>query len=261
MPHSLDQCSESPNYGEILGHKSAITSVRWLNQDKVITSSADTTLGLWDTNTGKRLRKFSQHSLVVNEVDHDSSRIASAGDDGFAYIWDENSKKPVNSFKTEYPLLTIALHKNIIYTSGIEPVIRAWDLRSPSQPIFEVETQHSDTITSLSVDDSNLISRSMDDTVRIYEPKIVPGNHIRPNAVYDGATSGNENLLIRAILREHVIYSGSADRTITSWDLTSKKLLRKLTGNSGTVIDVDEHEGKLLSTSVDGTVILRYTNA
>jgi Prp8 binding protein len=199
------------------------------------------------------------HSLVVNEIDQDQNLIASAGDDGNVNVWDPKTKAPINNIHSEYPLLTVAFRRQIIYASGIEPVIRAWDVRSTSSPLFEIETQHTDSITSLAVDDNNLISRSQDDTIRLYEPKVIPGTHDRPQ-VYDGATSGNENFTIRTIVRENTIYSGSADHTVTSWDLTSKRLLRKLTGHTGTVIDVDEHEGKLASTSVDGKVILRYTN-
>ncbi|CDR38380.1 CYFA0S02e01002g1_1 [Cyberlindnera fabianii] len=258
-PHSPDQ-ELSANFGEITGHKGAITSLRWMNNGLLATSSSDTTVGLWDTETGRRTRKFAGHSLVVNEVDQDQNLIASASDDGDVYIWDSNSRDPVTRFHTDFPLLTVAFHKNIVYASGIEPIIRAWDIRSPSSPVFEIETLHTDTITSLTVDDTNLVSRSNDDTVRIYEPKVIPGEHIRP-AVYDGATSGNENFTIRAIIRENVILSGSADKTVTTWDVSSRKLMRKLTGHTGTVIDVDEHEGKIASSSIDGSVILRYTNA
>lgn len=235
-----------------------MTSIRWFNNGNIASSSADTTVGIWDTETGQRLRKFTSHSLVVNEVDQDQNLVASAADDGLVFVWDEREKGFINSFKTEYPLLSVVFHKNIIFASGIEPIIRAWDIRSPSSPLYEIETQHTDSITSLSVDDTNLISRD-NHTVRIYDPKVVPGNHIRPK-VYDGAPAGPENLLIRSIVKNNLILSGSADKTVTSWDVTSGRLLRKLTGHSGTVIDVDEHDGKIVSTSVDGKVILRYTN-
>lgn len=250
----------APNYGEITGHKSAITSLRWLNSGLLASSSADSTVAIWDAETGKKIRKLNKHSMVVNEIDQDSNLVASVGDDGFVQIWDTQSKDPVSSFQTDYPLITVAFHRGIVYASGIEPVIRAWDIKSSSRPLFEIETMHTDTITSIAVDDSNLISRSNDDTLRIYDPSVVEGTHIRPQ-IYDGAPSGGENLPIRAIIRENVIYSGSSDNTVTFWDVTSKRLLRKTAGHSGTVIDIDEHMGKLASTSVDGKVILRYTSA
>lgn len=257
LPHSSSQ-EQASNYGEITGHKSAVTSIRWLDNGNIASSSADTTVGIWDTETGQRLRKYTSHSLVVNEVDQDQNLVASAGDDGTAFIWDAREKGFTNSFRTEYPLLTVAFHKGMIFASGIEPIIRAWDIRSPSSPVFEIETLHTDSITSLSVDDTNLISRD-DYSVRIYDPKVVPGNHIRPK-VYDGAPAGPENLLIRTVVRKNLIFSGSSDKTVTSWDVTSGRLLRKLTGHSGTVISVDEHDGKVVSASTDGNVILRYTN-
>lgn len=258
LPHTDPE--NANNYGELQGHKSAITSLRWLDNGNLASSSADSTIGVWDAESGAKIRKLAGHSLVVNEIDHDQNLLASAGDDGKVHIWDTKSKNPTSILTTEYPLLTVAFHNEIVYASGIEPLIRAWDIRSTTKPLFEIETRHNDTITSLSVDDANLISRSQDDTVRLYEPKAIPGSHIRPQ-VYDGATSGNESLPIRAIVRENKIYTGSADHTATIWDLTSKRLLKKLTGHTGTVIDIDEHKGKIVSTSTDGKVILRYTNA
>ncbi|ODQ61790.1 hypothetical protein WICANDRAFT_24913, partial [Wickerhamomyces anomalus NRRL Y-366-8] len=255
LPHASSQ-EKASNYGEITGHKSAVTSIRWLNNGSIASSSADTTVGIWDTETGQRIRKYTSHSLVVNEVDNDQNLVASAGDDGFIFVWDEREKGFINSFKTEYPLLTVAFHNNIVFGSGIEPIIRAWDIRSPSSPVFEIETLHTESITSLSVDDTNLISRD-NDTVRIYDPKVVPGNHIRPK-VYDGAPAGPENLLIRSIVKNNLILSGSYDKTVTLWDVVSGRLLRKLTGHTGTVLSVDEHDGKIVSSSTDGTVILRY---
>lgn len=256
LPH-VSNFEDNPNFGEISGHKSAITSLKWLADGKLATSSADTTVGLWDTQTGTRIRKFNDHKLVVNDVDQDDNLISSVSDDGNVFIWEEQTRNPINSFKTEYPLLSVAFHNRLVYASGIEPVIRAWDLRFPNSPVFEIETKHNDSITSLDIDDSNLISRSQDDTIRIYEPKVVPGDHIRPK-IYVGSVSGDEQLLIRAIIRENLIYSGSADKTVTSWDISSGSLLKKIPGHQGTVIDVDQHEGKLLSTSVDGSIVLRY---
>ncbi|CCH44266.1 putative WD repeat-containing protein [Wickerhamomyces ciferrii] len=257
LPHVLTP-GQNPNYAEITGHKSAVTSTRWLNNGNIASSSADTTVGIWDTETGQRIRKFAAHSLVVNEVDNDQSLVASVGDDGIAFVWDEREKSYINNFKTDYPLLSVAFHNNILFASGIEPIIRAWDIRSPMTPLYEIETQHTDSITSLSIDDNNLISKD-DQTIRIYDPKIVPGTHIRPK-IYDGAPAGTENLLIRSVIKDNLIISGSGDKTVTAWDMTSGRLLRKLTGHTGTVIDVDEHNGKIASSSVDGTVILRYTN-
>lgn len=64
--------------------------------------------------------------------------------------------------------------------------------------------------------------------------------------------------MIRSIVKNNLILSGSYDKTVTLWDVVSGRLLRKLTGHTGTVLSVDEHDGKIVSSSTDGTVILRY---
>ncbi|KAH3688385.1 hypothetical protein WICPIJ_000628 [Wickerhamomyces pijperi] len=256
LPHSNDS-ELTENYGMIEGHKSAVTSLSWMGSDRLASSSADMSVGIWDTNTGERLRNFREHTYVVNQVDTEEGLIASASDDGTVRIWDQNSKKSVHTLSTEYPLLTVQIKDKLLYTAGIEPMIRCWDIRSTSTPLFEIETQHSDMITSLSVDQTNMISRSSDDTIRLYEPNPIPGNHIKPQ-VYSGATSGDENLVIRCLLRGHIVYSGSSDNTLTSWDLSTSRLIKKQPGHKGTVLDIDEFEGIIATSSVDGNVILRY---
>lgn len=256
LPHANDR-ELSENYGMIEGHKSAVTSLSWLSPDKLASSSADMSVGIWDTNTGERLRNFKEHTYVVNQIDVDQGLIASASDDGSVKVWDANSKKAAHTFKTEYPLLTVQFKDNLVYTSGLEPIIRCWDIRSPTKPLFEIETLHTDIITSLSVDENHMISKSQDDTIRLFEAKPLPGNHTK-NQIYSGASSGDENLIIRCLIKGHTIYSGSADNTLTSWDLSTSRLLKKQPGHKGTVLDIDEFEGIIATSSVDGNVIVRY---
>ncbi|KAH3680103.1 hypothetical protein WICMUC_000561 [Wickerhamomyces mucosus] len=251
LPHSS---TDPSNYGELRGHKSAVTTLSWLNNGNIVSGSADTTIGLWDPETGTKIRNFKGHELVINEIDVDNDKIVSASDDGSLKIWDSNTKTFIHNFKTDYPLLSAQFQQNLVFTSGIEPVIHSWDIRSTSEPLFELETHHTDTITSLSYSEGQLISKSNDNTIRSYSLTLP---NLRINSqVYTGVVS-SDSLLQRCLLRDNLIYSGSSDKTITTFEVTSGKLLEKINGHTGAVLGVDEHQGKLVSFGVDG-VILRY---
>ncbi|CAH2355086.1 putative pre-mRNA-splicing factor Cwf17p [[Candida] railenensis] len=263
--------ADEVNYGLISGHKSAVTSIRWFWDNSVIaSSSADATVGFWDVETGQRIRKCVGHELCVNEVSisKQSDLVLSVSDDGWTCIWDKREKHATIEIETEYPLLTGTFNSegSVFYTSGIEPIIKSYDIRYTSKPLWECNSSPvNESITSLAInnDDSLLLSRSFNGFINTYSAKeFVPENIPRANAYsYVGAPSGNEQQLIRACFsNDNVsIVSGSEDKTVTTWDLVSRKIQRKLDGHRNTVVSVDYHpeEKIIVSTSLDGAVIVR----
>lgn len=258
----------SLNYGVIEGHKSAITSLRWtVDSSSIITSSADTTVGIWDAETGKRIRKCSLHSLCVNEVDvTGESTIVSCGDDGTVNVWDQREKKPTGSIDTKYPLTTVCFDSAgmRVFTSGIDPTVLAYDIRDLSKPTFSVES-HGEPTTSLTrnQDDSALVVRSMDGQIRtINAREYIPLNVSREGTqIFEGALSGKEQLLIRVSMNKSgtEICTGSEDNSVITWEYATRRVTGKYTGHSSTVVDTDYHPdgNMLLSSSTDGSVIIR----
>lgn len=266
LPYNEEE--ESPNYGEIKGHKSAVTSVRWLYDNITLASaSADTTVGFWDGETGKRTKKCIGHELAVNDISVSKDSLAlSASDDGSACLWDQRQKEATNKVTTEYPLLSCTFNNrgNTFYIGGIDPKIQAYDMRVMDKPIWTCEGQV-DSITSIAInkDDSILLSRSVNGISRTYSAReFVPEGIPRMNPyIYDGAPSGNEYQLIRACFStDNVsIASGSEDKTVTIWDYKSRKILNKISGHRGATLDIAYHptERILASTSTDGSIIVR----
>ncbi|CUM47732.1 uncharacterized protein AC631_01707 [Debaryomyces fabryi] len=266
LPRSEEE--ETPNYGVIKGHKSAVTSVRWLYDDiTLVSASADTTIGFWDSETGKRTKKCVGHELAVNEISVSKDSLAlSASDDGSACLWDQRQKEATNKVTTEYPLLSCTFNNrgNTFYIGGIDPKIQAYDMRVMDKPVWTCEGQV-DSITSIAInkDDSILLSRSLNGALRTYSAReFVPEGIPRMNPyIYDGAPSGNEYQLIRACFStDNVsIASGSEDKTVTIWDYKSRKILSKISGHRGATLDIVYHptERILASTSTDGSIIVR----
>lgn len=259
---------EDINYGVLKGHKSAVTSIRWLYDDySLISSSADTTLGLWDLETGSKVRKFQAHDLHVNEVDVSKNlQAVSVGDDSKVVLWDMREKNEINVLDLEYPLLCCTFNKegSVFYVSGIEPTIRAFDMRKQDKALWKCDT-NTESVTSLSInnDDSMLLSRSLSGNIRTYSAKVfVPEGISRKSPfIYDGAPSGNENYSIRACFSPDntAILSGAEDKTATLFDLKSRNIKNKFIGHKASVIDVDfSTKGRfILSTSVDNSIIVR----
>ncbi len=58
------------NIAVLTGHKNAILDVTFTNDsEKIITASADYNLGVYDSYTGERIKRFMGHRGIVNAVD------------------------------------------------------------------------------------------------------------------------------------------------------------------------------------------------
>lgn len=252
------------NIGCIQGHKAAVTSVEWLG-DNIASGSADSSVAIWDGYTGQKIRNF-KTAGIVNQVSANGELVVSGDDSGKLSIWDIRQKFPVNHVQTEYPILTVATNGRNLYFSGIDPHVNAYDIRSMDAASWR-ESCTIDSITSLAVnrDNSMLVARSTRGAVSTFNAKAVVAANVSRSSpyVYDGAPSGNEMKLIRCCFSADSsrLISGSDDKSVTVWDVTSRRVLNKYAGHEASTLDVDVDEtGKLmLSTSMDGTIIVRGT--
>jgi Prp8 binding protein len=232
--------NDCKNYNVLSGHKNAVLQVCWPTVNSIVSCSADKTVACWDSNKGMRTRKYLEHSAVVNAcaVARDAPyMIASGSDDCTAILWDSRSRRSVGSLYHDYQVCAVALAHDAtsVYTGGIDNVVRKFDLRmgmsnggsweskaaraSLETPEFTL-TGHSDTITGLSVspDGNQLLSNSMDSTLRVWDirPFAAGGatSDARCENVLTGVHHGAEKVLLRCSWsadQEHVA-AGSADR-------------------------------------------------
>jgi Prp8 binding protein len=195
--------SECDNFNVLEGHKNVILDLEWNRSgSKIVTASADKTVGVFDANTGKRLKKYSGHSGCVNAVNmsRGSSPLAVSGsDDGHALLWDLRQRSAVQTFEAPFAITAVSFSDDdeLVFTAGIDNVVRAWDRRR-EEVVFTLEghkgwlslltclkrvTWHrhslnrairpcfflfaADTVTgmSLSPDGASLLTNSMDKTL------------------------------------------------------------------------------------------------
>merc|ERR1711934_740160 len=230
------------------GHKGAILQVDWsLDGELVCSASADKTLLVWDVETGRRVKKFAEHTNHVNAVccaRQDSHLLSSASDDCTAKVWDTRVRRSLETYPADYQQTVVAMSDDdqMLFTGGIDNVVTAWDRRKNAVS-FKLEG-HGDTLTALrlSPDGSYLMSNAMDSSLRIWD--------VRPYAPVDrciktftGAVHNFEKNLLRSNWSPdgRRITSGSADRFVYVWDTTSRQIMYKLPGHVGSVNEVDFH--------------------
>ncbi|KAL2915674.1 hypothetical protein HK105_204859 [Polyrhizophydium stewartii] len=256
------------NYCAITGHTGPIVQVQWSRDSaRLFSASADASVAMWDAETGERVRRLKGHTGVVNSCS--ASRrgpelLASAADDSALLIWDLRQKAPVKTFKGMVPLTAVAfsLDGGTVLAGGIDGDIKAWDLRQDAVS-FTLES-HEDVVTGLrlSPEGDRLVSNAMDNKVCIWDVKPFTITPTRLIKTLQGAPHGFEKNLIRPCWSpdSQFVATGSGDRSVVVWDVSSESIVYKLPGHKGCVNDVDWSDAILASASSDKTLFVGELN-
>jgi Prp8 binding protein len=253
----------------IKGHTGAILQILFTRDNSAVFSvSTDKTCGLWDIETGARKKKWKSHSGIINTGDiskRGNEIFMSGGDDGAIFFWEERSKNPIKTLKTQYPVLcsSFSLDSLSCFTSGVENEILMWDLRADS--LINKLSGHLDSVTGLKIspDGDSLLSYSMDDTLKIWDIKpFSTSGDTRLITTLPGAPHGYEKNLIRPCWSpdSDFVATGCGDRSVMVWNVENSRLCYKLPGHKGTVNQVDWSGNILASASSDRNLFLGELN-
>lgn len=238
------------------------------DSEKIITASADYNLGVYDSNTGTRVKRFMGHKGIVNAVDicreGNPSLAVSASDDRTCRLWDVRVRGEVGKFEDDYQITAVAYANDgkMVYTGGIDNCITAWDARQMRRSM--AMKGHLDTITCLSLNPkgTHLLSNSMDGTLKTWDirPFIddASGAKKRHDKTFIGGTHNAEKGLLNCAWSADgtMVTGGSADRIVHIWDEMSAEELYCLPGHAGCVNSVVFHptQNIVASASSDKTI-------
>ncbi|KAL1826999.1 uncharacterized protein LOC108205791 [Daucus carota subsp. sativus] len=233
---------ECKNFMVLKGHKNAILDLQWTTDgSQIISASADKTLRAWDVETGKQIKRMAEHSFCVNSCcpsRRGPPLAVSGSDDGTAKLWDLRQRGAIQTFPDKYQITAVGFSdaSDKIYSGGIDNNVKVWDLRR-NEVTMTLEG-HQDTITGmqLSPDGSYLLTNGMDSTLRIWDMRpYAPQN--RCVKVMDGHQHNFEQNLLKCGWSPDgsKVTAGSADRMVYIWDTTTRRILYKLPGHTGSV--------------------------
>jgi len=178
-----------------------------------------------------------------------------------------------------------------LVTGSYDATVRLWDLKSNSYEPIQILQDAKDSVASVDISTSEIITGSVDGCVRNYDIRrgklftdhighpITSVNLSRDrNCILASCLDSTLRLLdkssgeLLSAYRGHknieykidscfnnndaVIISGSEDNNVYFWDLVEANLVQTLKGHTGTVCSLSYHltEPYLLSSSMDGTI-------
>ncbi|CAM6044734.1 unnamed protein product [Sphagnum compactum] len=223
------------NYRVISGHLGWVRSIAFdPGNEWFCTGSADRTIKIWETGTGKLKLTLTGHIEQVRglAVSPRHPYMFSAGDDKQVKCWDLEYNKVIRSYHGHLSgVYCLALHPtlDILMTGGRDSVCRVWDMRTKAQ-IFAL-SGHENTVCSV-------ITQATD-------PQVVTGSHDTTIKLWDLAAGKSMSTLtfhkksVRALALhpfEHTFTSASADN-IKKFRLPRGDFLHNMLSQQRTIVN------------------------
>ncbi|KAI0560898.1 WD40/YVTN repeat-like containing protein [Gracilaria domingensis] len=218
------------------------------------TGSADRTVKIWDSATGRLKLTLTGHVSTVRgiAISERHPYMFTVGEDKMVKCWDLEQNKVIRNYHGHLSgVYCVSLHPvlDVLVTGGRDSTVRVWDVRTRAQ-VF-VLGAHRDTVNSVLTQpvDPQIISASVDSTIRTWD--LAAGRC--------SATLTNHKKGVRALAahpREFSFASASAEN-IKTWALPNGTFMRNLSGAHGkklvNALAINE-DGVLASGGDDGTV-------
>lgn len=244
---------------ERLGFVTAATTSLAMSADgqAIVSGSRDTSVRLWDFQSGEILRVYTGHEGPVTSVaiSQDGRWIYSGSVDGTVRRWDREKGDCLwvsRVHESEVTSVAAPAAGQWVVSGGQDRTLRQIDVQTGRSPwMFGGRAGHQDEITGLSMAPEGRFaaSSSLDMTLRLWDLK-----NIRCVRVFKGPMMGLTSTVMTPDRR--FVLAGCRDNSVWMWELLSTQKVRQFEGHAGEVhsIALSQDGERLISASADHTL-------
>ena len=239
----------------LTGHSYSVNAVATTPDSKyVISGSGDSTLKVWDLQSGEIQHTLTGHSRSVTAVAiaADSKYVISGSSDNTLKVWDLQTGeilRTLRSHSESVDAVAVTPDSKYVISGSSDSTLKVWDLQTGS--ILRTLEGHSRSVRAVAVtpDSKYVISGSDDFTLKVWD--LQTGEILRTLSSH----SRWVNAFAIAADSKYVI-SGSSDSTLKVWDLQTGEILRTLSSHSDSVhaVAIAADNKYVISGSVDCTL-------
>ncbi|MGB7339294.1 MAG: protein kinase [Phototrophicaceae bacterium] len=251
----------------LIGHTSWINDVQISPNNEIIASaSTDSTVRLWNMETGALIATLEGHTAPVRTLDFalDGQSLASAGEDGTIIIWDVEARvieRRIDNTLNDRVLTTYDLDFNNagtrLITGTDDNAVRIWDVAT-GEVILEM-LGHNNWVWSVQYDPTEAAIISADDDGVLFFWNAQDGTALvdpiaTNSSIYDVSLSFDGGFMATA----------GADGVIIIWSLAEQlSIVATIDAHRDIIWDVEfsPNDYHLLSASNDGNMLLSQLTA
>ena len=228
------------------GHRYPICCILSLNNGYFASGSYDTTIRIWNPNTGECIKTFQGHSGPVNCLALlPDGRLISGSDDNTIRIWDPNTGECIKTLKGHcgHVVCLTLLPDGKLISGSNDQTIRIWDIKTDECTTTTNNDKFSFVTCLALLHDSRIIAVSKDNTIRTWNIKTNEWKLIS-KSITCFTTLQNGNIVI-----------SSNDNTIRILDSNTGKCIQTFEGHSRPVKSLAVlANGHIISASDDMTI-------
>lgn len=235
------------------GHTSAINALALsLDQRLLASASDDSTVRLWDLESGQAIQTL-EHGALVQAVamSPNAQLVVSGGADGLIKLWNSGTGKAIATLSGHgAPIndLTITIDGRLVSASA-DKTLKVWDMSTYKElATLKGHTSYINTL-DISPDGTLLASGAADRTIKLWDL-----NTYQETTSLTGHDSFVNTLLFS--LNGNALISGDADHQIKIWDYQTKVERHTLSQHKSFVnaLAMTRDGQYLISTSADQTL-------
>ncbi|KAI8139312.1 quinon protein alcohol dehydrogenase-like superfamily [Fennellomyces sp. T-0311] len=158
------------NVRVLKGHTDGVMCVQFCDSNSiVITGSYDTTVRVWNLETGESIRELTGHTRCVRALQFDNAKLVTGSMDHTLKIWDWHAGRCIRTLEGHTGgVLSLHFDSKMLASGSTDCSIRAWDFHAGQCYTL---TGHTGWVNSVRIcsQDNLLVSGSDDSTIRLWD--------------------------------------------------------------------------------------------
>lgn len=150
------------------GHTNGVMCVQF-DENVIVSGSYDSTVKIWDIETGKEVRTLTGHTLGVRSLKFDDSKLMTASLDKTVKIWSMETGQHLRTLTGHTDgVLCVDFDKHVVASGSKDHTIRVWNFSTKAVTALR---GHSEWVNCVKLDlaSRTLLSASDDCTIRLWD--------------------------------------------------------------------------------------------